>query len=142
MPWVTLKIAASLDGRTAMANGESQWITSEEARQDAHRLRASSSAIITGIGTVLRDDPQMTARTDDVSRQPLRVILDRRLSTPEKSRILESEGDVLIMTSPEHVAEGEIYRQKMSRLSDVRCDMVALILWQRCENSVAEKSTV
>ena len=112
VPWVTLKIAASLDGRTAMANGESQWITSEEARQDAHRLRASSSAIITGIGTVLRDDPQMTARTDDVSRQPLRVILDRRLSTPEKSRILESEGDVLIMTSPEHVAEGEIYRQK------------------------------
>ena len=112
VPWVTLKIAASLDGRTAMQNGDSQWITSEQARLDAHRLRASSSAIMTGIGTVLRDDPRMTARTEGVVRQPLRVILDSRLSTPEKARILESEGNVLIMTAPEELPQGEIYKQK------------------------------
>ena len=98
MPWVTLKIAVSLDGKTAMASGESHWITAEAARRDAHKLRASSSAILTGVGTVLRDDPKMTARLVGIERQPLRVILDSNLSTPEASRILQPPGNVLIIT--------------------------------------------
>ncbi len=112
VPWVTLKIAASLDGKTAMANGESQWITSEPARLDAHRIRAASSAILTGIGTVLRDDPRMTARIPDAGRQPLRIILDSRLSTPVDARILNESGDVLIITSPNEVRDAGLYGQK------------------------------
>lgn len=98
-PWVTLKMAASLDGKTAMSNGESQWITGPAARRDAHQLRAASSAILTGVGTVLRDDPRMTARLDGVHRQPLRVILDSRLSTPPQAKILRPPGAALIITS-------------------------------------------
>ncbi len=98
-PWVTLKTAISLDGRTAMANGESQWITGEAARLDAHKVRASSSAILTGVGTVLRDNPMMTARLEGIKRQPLRVILDSHLSTPTHSQILRTPGNVLIMTT-------------------------------------------
>ncbi len=104
-PWVTLKIAISLDGKTAMTDGESQWITSLPARKDAHRLRASSSAIITGVGTVLRDDPSMTARVVGVERQPLRVILDTNLSTPPEARILNQPGETLIMTVARHQDE-------------------------------------
>ncbi len=112
VPWVTLKIAASLDGKTAMANGESQWITSEPARLDAHRIRAASSAILTGIGTVLRDDPKMTARLPEVQRQPLRIILDSRLSTPADAKILGEPGEVLIITSPTEVGDADLYGQK------------------------------
>ena len=104
-------MAASLDGKTAMSNGESQWITSKAARMDAHRLRAESSAILTGIGTVLRDNPRMTARLPEVIRQPLRVILDTRLSTPLDAMILQQPGDVLIITSPGEVADGELFQQ-------------------------------
>ena len=98
-PWVTLKMAASLDGKTALASGESQWITTEAARRDAHKLRAAGSAILTGVGTVLRDDPRMTARLDDLERQPLRVILDSHLSTPRRAKILQPPGRVLIITA-------------------------------------------
>ena len=108
-PWVTLKIAASLDGKTAMANGESQWITSPAARQDAHRIRAASSAILTGVGTVLRDDPKMTPRLPEVVRQPLRVILDTRLSTPTNAQILTQPGDVLIITSANQIRDKDLY---------------------------------
>lgn len=112
VPWVTLKIAASLDGKTAMASGESQWITSEAARRDAHRLRAASAAVVTGIGTVLRDNPRMTARLPGIRRQPLRVILDSRLSTSVDAAILAEPGNVLIMTDPEIVADADRYPQK------------------------------
>lgn len=98
-PWVTLKTAVSLDGKTAMASGESQWITGLAARHDAHRLRASSAAILTGIGTVLKDDPQLTARLDDIERQPLRVIVDSRLSISPQARILQPPGRALLMTT-------------------------------------------
>ncbi len=86
-PWVRLKIAASLDGRTAMASGESQWITGAAARADVQHWRARSCAVLTGIGTLLADDPQLTVRdaryaVDGVIRQPLRVILDSALRTP------------------------------------------------------------
>jgi diaminohydroxyphosphoribosylaminopyrimidine deaminase/5-amino-6-(5-phosphoribosylamino)uracil reductase len=87
-PWVRIKSAVSLDGRTGLANGESKWITSEESRRDVQRWRARSSAILTGIGTVLADDPLMNARTGGAVKQPLRVVADSRWRTPLDSRIL------------------------------------------------------
>ena len=99
IPWITLKIATSLDGKTAMDSGESQWITGSAARNDAHRLRASSSAILTGVGTVLRDDPSMTARSEGVQRQPHRIILDTNLSTPPEANIFKGDGKVLLLTT-------------------------------------------
>ena len=77
-----VKLAMSLDGRTALASGESQWLTGEAARQDVQRLRARASAILTGIGTVLADDPSLNVRLPEATRQPLRVILDTELRTP------------------------------------------------------------
>ena len=76
-PWVRMKAAASLDGRTALATGESQWITGEAARADGHRWRARACAILTGIGTVRQDDPQLTVRAVATPRQPLRIVVDR-----------------------------------------------------------------
>jgi diaminohydroxyphosphoribosylaminopyrimidine deaminase / 5-amino-6-(5-phosphoribosylamino)uracil reductase len=101
-PWVRCKLAMSLDARTAMASGESRWITGEDARRDVHRWRARSSAILAGIGTVLADDPSLTVRLDPAEaeppRQPLRVILDTRLRTPPGARLLGAPGETLILT--------------------------------------------
>ena len=90
-PWVRLKIAATLDGRTALANGVSQWITGAEARRDGHHWRARACAILTGAGTVRADDPQLTVRDVKTPRQPLRVVVDSRLETPPSARILQGE---------------------------------------------------
>ncbi|HWA39846.1 MAG TPA: bifunctional diaminohydroxyphosphoribosylaminopyrimidine deaminase/5-amino-6-(5-phosphoribosylamino)uracil reductase RibD [Burkholderiales bacterium] len=90
-PWVRVKAAATLDGRTAMADGRSQWITGPEARRDGHRWRARACAILTGIGTVKADDPRLTVREVDTPRQPLRIVVDSRLELPENARILSSE---------------------------------------------------
>jgi diaminohydroxyphosphoribosylaminopyrimidine deaminase/5-amino-6-(5-phosphoribosylamino)uracil reductase len=99
-PYVRLKVAMSLDGRTAMASGESQWITADSARQDGHRLRARSSAMLTGIGTVLHDDPSLTARLGDGIEvvQPLRVVLDSQLRMPATARMLTLKGKTLVYT--------------------------------------------
>jgi diaminohydroxyphosphoribosylaminopyrimidine deaminase/5-amino-6-(5-phosphoribosylamino)uracil reductase len=100
VPWVRLKLAMSLDGRTALANGTSQWITSGPSREDVHRWRARSSAVMTGVGTVLADDPQLNVRlAGSDHRQPLRVILDTRLRTPPDARLFSIEGEVLILTA-------------------------------------------
>jgi diaminohydroxyphosphoribosylaminopyrimidine deaminase / 5-amino-6-(5-phosphoribosylamino)uracil reductase len=99
-PWVRVKAAASLDGRTALSNGASQWITGEAARQDGHRLRARACAVLSGIGSVLADDPQMTVRGVEVDRQPLRVIVDSRLRTPPRARILQG-GALVVGALPE-----------------------------------------
>ncbi len=88
-PFVRSKVAASLDGRTALANGQSQWITSEASRLDVQHWRARSCAILTGIGTVLADNPIMTVRTIAQARQPLRVIVDSQLQTPADAKILQ-----------------------------------------------------
>ena len=92
-PWVRMKIAATFDGRTALADGpnagKSQWITGPEARQDGHRWRARACAILTGIGTVKADDPRLTVREVETPRQPLRVIVDSRLEIPPTARVLE-----------------------------------------------------
>ncbi len=87
-PWVRSKIAMSLDGRTALRNGTSQWITGKAARQDVQHWRARSCAVLTGIGTILADDPQLNVREVETSRQPLRVVLDSYLRLPVSARIL------------------------------------------------------
>jgi diaminohydroxyphosphoribosylaminopyrimidine deaminase/5-amino-6-(5-phosphoribosylamino)uracil reductase len=104
-PWVRCKIAASLDGRTALANGASQWITGPAARADVHRWRARSGAVLTGSGTMLRDDPSLDARRKEAGidarigvKQPLRVIVDSRLRTPPSARTLALPGEVVIFT--------------------------------------------
>lgn len=90
-PFVRSKIAASMDGKTALSNGQSQWITGAGARQDVQHWRAQVSAIMTGIGTVLADNPSMTVRLEGVSRQPLRIIVDSQLQTPLHCKMLSSE---------------------------------------------------
>ncbi len=99
-PWLRLKAAASLDGKTALNNGSSQWITGPEARRDGHRWRARACAILTGIGTVRDDDPSLTVRDVETPRQPLRVIVDSRLETPPTAKILAG-GRVLIAAAVE-----------------------------------------
>ncbi len=103
-PLVRVKLAMSLDGRTALADGASRWISGEAARQDVQHWRARSSAVLTGVGTVLADDPRLTVRLADQAggasgRQPLRVVLDARLRTPPGARLFERDGEVLILTS-------------------------------------------
>jgi len=99
-PWARIKLAASLDGRTALNNGRSQWITGEAARRDAHHWRARACAVLTGIGTVRDDDPQLTVREVATSRQPLRVVVDSRLELAPAARVLEG-GGVLIAAARE-----------------------------------------
>lgn len=108
VPYVRLKLAASLDGRTAMASGESKWITGEHARADVQRMRAKSSAIITGAGTILSDDPSLTVRTEKILQQPLRVIVDSHLSTPVNAKIFSNQGKTLVVTASE---DGEAVEQ-------------------------------
>lgn len=104
-PWLRLKLAASLDGRTALANGESRWITSKEAREDVHRFRAESAAILSTSATVLADDPELTARPsgaaneDSKIRHPLRVILDRHLRIPSAARVFATQGEIVRLAS-------------------------------------------
>ena len=114
-PYIRIKIAASVDGRTAMASGESQWITGPAAREDVQRLRARSSAVITGVGTVLADRPSYTVRPDQWKRadyhrqtdsqwvrQPLRVILDRTLQTPPDVPVVSAPGHCLLVAGEQH----------------------------------------
>ena len=102
-PWVRMKAAASLDGVTALANGASQWITSPAARADGHAWRARACAVLTGIGTVLEDDPQLNVRELATPRQPHLVIVDSRLQTPPGARLFDVPGrEVLIYAAQEH----------------------------------------
>ena len=112
IPYVRCKLAMSLDGRTALANGESKWISGQQSRSDVQRLRAESSAVITGIETVLADDPSLNVRIGDLnltqedlarnekalSKQPLRVILDSHLRTPTEAKILSLPGEVKVFS--------------------------------------------
>lgn len=108
-PFVRSKMAMSLDGRTAMATGESKWITGPAARMDVQKLRARSSAILTGISTVLADDPALTVRPEGADwypeninvRQPLRVVVDSQLRTPVNAGLFDNKGKVLIATTIE-----------------------------------------
>jgi diaminohydroxyphosphoribosylaminopyrimidine deaminase/5-amino-6-(5-phosphoribosylamino)uracil reductase len=117
-PWVRAKTASSLDGKTALANGVSQWITGPEARRDVHRLRARSCAVLTGIGTVLADDPQMNVRDVDTPRQPLRIVLDSALRMPPQAKMLAS-GKTLIVTASSD-------RERTVRLEDAGAEVLVL----------------
>lgn len=112
LPYVRVKLAASLDGRTALANGESRWITSEAARADVQQGRARSSVVLTGIGTVLADDPAMNVRLPETGRQPLRVVLDSQLRLPAGARILDAPGQVLVIGTREDGARRAALEQR------------------------------
>lgn len=118
-PWVRLKVAMSMDGFTALPNGESQWITGPQARNDGHRYRSYCGAILTGIGTVLADNPQMNVRFNGslASRQPLKVILDSELKTPENARLFD-DGQVLICCA--HMPEPRVSVLK-ARGAEILC---------------------
>nr|MBP6504722.1 bifunctional diaminohydroxyphosphoribosylaminopyrimidine deaminase/5-amino-6-(5-phosphoribosylamino)uracil reductase RibD [Rhodoferax sp.] len=102
VPWVRMKLAASLDGKTALDNGVSQWITSEPARADGHAWRARACAVLTGIGTVLDDDPRLDVRLMDTSRQPHLAVVDSRLETPHDARLFEAQRRVFIYAAVDH----------------------------------------
>jgi diaminohydroxyphosphoribosylaminopyrimidine deaminase / 5-amino-6-(5-phosphoribosylamino)uracil reductase len=114
-PWVRMKAAASLDGTTALANGQSQWITGEAARTDGHAWRRRANAALTGIGTVLADDPRLDVRLVDTQRQPRRIVVDSRLEIGPQARILQPPGEVLVYTSAE-AAESAPRRQALTEL--------------------------
>ena len=124
-PWVRCKLAATLDGRTATAAGESRWITGEAARADVHRLRAQASAVFTGIGTLLADDPRLDARVQDAEclAPPMRVIADSRLRTPPAACVLSAPGRLLIATSGE---SGHGDPDRMQALAEAGAEIVPL----------------
>jgi diaminohydroxyphosphoribosylaminopyrimidine deaminase/5-amino-6-(5-phosphoribosylamino)uracil reductase len=117
-PWVRLKVAATLDGRTALAGGESQWITGAEARRDGHRWRARACAILTGIGTVKDDDPQLTVREVETTRQPLKILVDSKLEVSPGAKLFES-GRVLVATAIDD-------REKNARLADRGAEVLVM----------------
>jgi len=119
LPWVRVKLAMSLDGKTAMASGESQWITGSEARRDVQFLRAKADAVLTGIGTVLTDDPSLNVRlsADELDimgdvNQPKRVVLDSQLQTPLDAKLFKIEGDTLIITTKKDEALAQKLRSQ------------------------------
>ena len=146
IPWVRSKIAASLDGRTALANGSSKWITGEAARRDVQHWRARSCAVLTGIGTVLADDPQLNVREVETWRQPLRVVLDRELRVSTTAKILQS-GPVIIYTTSADAAKQEALRACGAEVitladSDGKVDLPAVLrhLGKRGMNEVLVES--
>src|SRR5690554_444728 len=150
-PLVISKLASSLDGRTAMASGESQWITGPQARADVQKLRAASCAMITGIGSVLLDDPQLNVRDENLAvngelRQPLHVIVDSRLRIPLKAKILAGPGRCLVI----HAFDHEEKEQALNAIGvecltlakdDGQVDLNALIAYvgeHQCNQSMVE----
>ena len=136
-PFVRVKVGISIDGRTALASGESQWITSAAARSDVQYYRAVSGAVVTGIGTVLADDPSLNVREerfarDGVIRQPIRAVLDRRLRLPRDAKLFESPGDVVVFTE----VDGDHPRAEIERVAAVDPDTVVRSLAQRGSNEV------
>jgi diaminohydroxyphosphoribosylaminopyrimidine deaminase/5-amino-6-(5-phosphoribosylamino)uracil reductase len=118
-PFVRVKVGMSLDGRTALANGQSRWITSEAAREDVQHWRANSAAVLTGIGTVLADDPQLNVRLPDVVRQPIVVVLDAKARTPPVARLFNGGGSVVVFTNSNSAAGSDALRQKGARVEAV-----------------------
>jgi diaminohydroxyphosphoribosylaminopyrimidine deaminase/5-amino-6-(5-phosphoribosylamino)uracil reductase len=118
-PWVRVKLAQSLDGRTALQNGASRWITGAAARADVQRYRARSSAILTGVGTVLVDNPQLNVRLEGVTRQPLRVVLDTELRVPATARVFTAAGESLVFTASHDDARQRQLSQRQVRVEQV-----------------------
>jgi diaminohydroxyphosphoribosylaminopyrimidine deaminase/5-amino-6-(5-phosphoribosylamino)uracil reductase len=158
-PFVFAKMASSLDGRTAMANGESQWITGAAARGQVQRLRASSCAIVTGVGTVLQDDPALTLRAESLPdpypdteiRQPLRLVLDSALRTPPRARILQQAGETIIVSLEHSEAKLAPLRDRGATLVTMpgrngKIDLQALLRWlaeeRACNEVMVESGAV
>ena len=111
-PWLRMKAAISLDGRSALADGTSQWITGSAARSDGHAWRRRAGAVLTGVGTVREDDPRLDVRLVATARQPLRVIVDSRLETPLEARILQPPGAVLVYAAVDDTARRAALEQR------------------------------
>lgn len=112
-PWVTLKSAATLDGRTAAHNGESKWITGDAARTHVQHIRAAASAVLTGIGTILADDPKLNVRLVDHARQPIRVVIDAKLEIPLNAKIIGDDSNCMVVTSI------ETSKQKLDKIAEL-----------------------
>ena len=121
-PWVRLKVAATLDGQTALADGRSQWITGEAARLDGHRYRARACVILTGIGTVKADNPAMTVRHVETQRQPVRVLIDSRLEVNPAAELLRVPGAIVFHA----LADNSAHADRRARLIDAGCELVSL----------------
>lgn len=131
-PWVRMKVAASLDGRTALRNGASQWITGEAARADGHAWRCRAGAVLTGIGTVMADDPRLDVRLAPCARQPLRIVVDGTLRIAPDARLLAPPGDVLLATATPDAAKASALRQSGVQVLECadatgRVDLASLI---------------
>jgi len=118
-PWARIKLGMSIDGRTALANGVSRWITSEQARSDVQQWRAQSSAVLTGVGTVLADDPRLDVRLDGAERQPLRIVLDSRLRTPPDARVLRKPGETLLFSAADDSGRGAALEKRGARIEQL-----------------------
>jgi len=132
-PWVRVKVASSLDGRTGLDNGVSQWITSEAARTDGHAWRKRASAILTGVGTVLADDPRLDVRLIPSAWQPLRVVVDSALRTPTSARVLAAPGRALLVSAREDPTRASALQQLGAEVlllpsPDGRVDLASLML--------------
>jgi len=157
LPWVRCKMAMSLDGRTAMASGESKWITGAAARADVQLMRASSCAVVTGVNTVLSDNPCLNIRPDQLGeahaelvgeRQPMRVVLDSSLRTPPDSRLIDLPGEVLFLTGHPHPQQRARYRESRADIReipvlpggrlDLRAAMACLALNYECNEVMLE----
>jgi len=145
-PWVRLKVAASLDGTTALSNGVSQWITGEAARTDGHAWRKRASDLLTGIGTVQQDDPRLDVRLVDTVHQPRRVVVDSRLDISPRARILPPPGEVLVYTArpacDSHAQRAALAQQGVTVVDcpgpNTKVDLAAMLrdLAQRGSNEV------
>jgi diaminohydroxyphosphoribosylaminopyrimidine deaminase/5-amino-6-(5-phosphoribosylamino)uracil reductase len=134
LPWVWIKMAASLDGRSALHNGMSQWITGPEARADGHHWRARSCVVLTGMGTVLKDDPQLNVRGVDTPRQPRKAVVDGRFEIPEGARLFDG-AEVIVFTAREDAAKAARLADKNARVvvlpaqAPDRVDLPAMMRW-------------
>lgn len=134
LPWVWMKMAASLDGRSALHNGMSQWITGPEARADGHHWRARSCVVLTGMGTVLKDDPQLNVRGVDTPRQPRKAVVDGRFEIPEGARLFDG-AEVIVFTAREDAAKAARLADKNARVvvlpaqAPDRVDLPAMMRW-------------
>jgi diaminohydroxyphosphoribosylaminopyrimidine deaminase/5-amino-6-(5-phosphoribosylamino)uracil reductase len=133
-PWTWLKLAASLDGRSALHNGVSQWITGPQARADGHHWRARSCVVLTGMGTVLADDPRLNVREVDTPRQPRKAVVDGRFVIPEDARLLDGT-EVLVFTAKSDPAKAERLARKnvktllMPGADPLRVDLPGMMRW-------------
>jgi diaminohydroxyphosphoribosylaminopyrimidine deaminase/5-amino-6-(5-phosphoribosylamino)uracil reductase len=131
-PWVRLKAAVSLDGRTALNNGASQWITGADARTDGHAYRKRAGAVLTGVGTVLDDNPRLDVRLVETVLQPLRVIVDSRLESPPASKIFDAPGRTLIYAAAADEARAGALRERGAEIAlapgaNAKVDLAAML---------------